>query len=94
MIQKDPFSVPDRQAPGVFFFIPAEFFKSAWEYRKRAFRYLLLDTGHLVENFMLATKALGLSSRMSYDFEDKQVSNFLGLDNCREMPTQDPGQIP
>ena len=32
------------------FFLTAIFFRSAWKYRARAYRYHLLDTGHVAEN--------------------------------------------
>ena len=69
----------------VTFFLTAIFFRSAWKYRARAYRYHLLDTGHVEENLLLALKALGLSYRVSYDFDDDQVNNLLGLDKEREV---------
>jgi len=39
--------VPCRNISGIFF-------RSAWKYRKRAFRYVLLDMGHLIENLYLS----------------------------------------
>jgi len=47
---------PDGFQPGVVFLFSAIFFRSAWKYRERAFRYHLLDTGHLIENFQYFPK--------------------------------------
>jgi len=76
----------EGEPPGLLFFLSAIFFRSAWKYRDRAFRYHLLDTGHLIENLLLALKALGLPGSLSYDFDDRQVTRFLGLDAQKEIP--------
>jgi SagB-type dehydrogenase family enzyme len=67
------------------FFLTAIFFRSAWKYRARAYRYHLLDTGHVAENLFLALKALKLPFRMSYDFGDIAVNRLLGLDDQKEV---------
>lgn len=70
---------------GITFFFTAIFFRSAWKYRARAYRYHLLDTGHVVENLLLALRANTLSCRVSYDFDDDRVNDLLGLDANREV---------
>ncbi|SMC20749.1 SagB-type dehydrogenase domain-containing protein [Desulfacinum hydrothermale DSM 13146] len=81
--------------PGVFwkdgkewaavFFITALFYRSAWKYRDRAYRYCLLDTGHLLENVVLAAGAEGMGPRVLDPFEDELVNRFLGIDPEREV---------
>jgi SagB-type dehydrogenase family enzyme len=75
---------PDGFFPGVTFLFSAIFFRSAWKYRERAFRYHLLDTGHLIENLLLALGAHHLSSSLTYDFDDSEINRFLGLDPSLE----------
>lgn len=75
----------DKAPPAVVVFLTAIFFRSAWKYRARAYRYHLMDTGHVQENLVLALKALGLSYHVSYDFDDEQVNRLLGLDESREV---------
>ena len=60
------------------------FFRSAWKYRDRAFRYVLLDAGHLIENVVLAAKALGVAVSIHYDFDDHALATYLGIDPERE----------
>ena len=48
--------------PGVTFFFTAIFFRSSWKYRDRAYRYHLLDTGHVLEHLLLALPALNFSA--------------------------------
>ena len=67
------------------FFLTAIFFRSAWKYRARAYRYHLLDTGHVAENLILALKASKLSFGVTYDFDDAEVNRLLGLDEQKEV---------
>jgi SagB-type dehydrogenase family enzyme len=71
-------------APALVFYLTAIFFRSAWKYRDRAYRYHLLDTGHVLENLTLALKARGLPFRVAYDFDDKAVTDLLEVDEERE----------
>ncbi|MFP4087062.1 MAG: SagB/ThcOx family dehydrogenase [Desulfobacteraceae bacterium] len=74
-----------REAPGLTFFISAIYFRSAWKYRERSYRYHLLDTGHLLENLLLALKAWGLHVSLFLDFDDVKANALLGLDPQKEV---------
>jgi len=74
-----------NKTPILTFFLTAIFFRSAWKYRERSYRYHLLDTGHLAENLALALKAFRLPSNLSYDFDDRRVNHLLGLDETKEV---------
>lgn len=65
-------------------YISGIFFRSAWKYRNRAYRYVLLDAGHLLENLRLALRVLGLYFSIQLDFDDEQAATLLGLDPERE----------
>jgi len=67
------------------FFITAIFFRSAWKYRVRALRYVLLDAGHVLENLLLALAAEGLRFTVHYNFDDVSVGHLVGIDNRREV---------
>ena len=60
------------------------FFRSAWKYRHRAYRYVLLDAGHLLENLRLALSALELAFSVELNFDDAKAGVLLGLDPQRE----------
>jgi SagB-type dehydrogenase family enzyme len=66
-------------------YIGGIFFRSAWKYRHRAFRYVLLDAGHLMENLRLALSALGLAFSVELEFDDLKAGILLGLDPKREV---------
>lgn len=74
-----------NKTPILTFIFTAIFFRSAWKYRERSYRYHLLDTGHVVENLILALKALKRPHHISYDFHDEMANTLLGLDEAKEV---------
>jgi SagB-type dehydrogenase family enzyme len=66
------------------FFITAIFFRSSWKYRARAFRYVLLDAGHVLENLILALKVTGLKFSIHYNFDDQAMGRLIGIDQHKE----------
>ncbi len=76
---------PENKRPTLTFFLTAIFFRSAWKYRDRAYRYHLLDTGHVMENLVMGLNALKLSHFLSYDFDDERANHLLGLDKTKEV---------
>jgi len=71
--------------PALTFFLTAIFFRSAWKYRDRSYRYHLLDTGHLIENLIFALKSFALPTMASYDFSDDAANRLLGFDTTKEV---------
>ncbi len=69
---------------GLVFFLTSIFFRSSWKYRERAYRYNLLDTGHLLENLTLALKYHDLDYQILFDFDDVHTNRFLSIDSDRE----------
>ena len=65
-------------------FVTGIVYRSAWKYRARAFRYVLLDSGHLLGNLAMVLKAQGWAYRLTYDLDDAGMVRLLGLDNRRE----------
>ncbi len=61
------------------------FFRSAWKYRARAYRYLLLDCGHALENLSLALEAMGSDFEVELDFNDAVINQAVGFDEKREV---------
>lgn len=79
-----PIPPPERRVAATIY-LSGIFFRSAWKYRSRAYRYVLLDGGHLLENLRLALSALGIDHTFHLDFDDAQVNRLLGLDPRREV---------
>ena len=81
----DFLGLSQRKGSQLTFFLTAIFCRSAWKYRARAYRYHLLDTGHVAENLILALKASKLPFSVTCDFDDEEVNRFLGLDDEKEV---------
>ncbi len=65
--------------PAVRFYLTSIFHRSAWKYGARAYRYCLLDTGHMAENLLLASRIHGLPATLDYDFNDSVMTRILGI---------------
>ncbi|MFH1155411.1 MAG: SagB family peptide dehydrogenase [Pseudomonadota bacterium] len=76
---------PEIAAPRISLVITGTFFRSSWKYRNRAFRYLLLDCGHILENLVLGARSLDIRSGVFYDFDDAALARYLGIDMAREV---------
>jgi len=60
------------------------FKRSSWRYGERAYRRILLDTGHLLANATLATHALGLRCSLTAAFCDERLNTLLRIDPAEE----------
>jgi SagB-type dehydrogenase family enzyme len=60
------------------------FWRSAWKYRVRSYRYCFWDSGMIVANLLAAATAAGVSARVLLGFVDARVNHLLGLDGHRE----------
>lgn len=64
--------------------ISAVFWRSRFKYGSRAYRFALLEAGHVAQNFLLAATALGLAACPVGGFFDRRVDAFLGIDGLYE----------
>ena len=74
---------PLTQAPVTLIFTTI-FWRSAWKYRARGYRYCYWDTGTVVANLLAAATASGLSAQLIAGFVDAQLDQLLGIDGLRE----------
>ncbi len=54
--------------------------RCVWRYHERAWRYMYLDAGHIMQNLALAATAMGLGLCPIGAFYDREVDEFFGLD--------------
>lgn len=54
--------------------------RGVWRYSTRAYRYLILDAGHVCQNLCLAAEGLGCGVCEIGAFTDTQINSFFGLD--------------
>jgi SagB-type dehydrogenase family enzyme len=60
------------------------FWRSAWKYRARAYRYCFWDTGTILANLLAAANADGIGSHLITFFKDRPVEDLLEVDGERE----------
>jgi SagB-type dehydrogenase family enzyme len=64
--------------------ISAVFWRSRFKYGPRAYRFALLEAGHVAQNLLLAATALELAACPVGGFYDRRVDAFLGIDGLYE----------
>ena len=62
------------------------FWREAWKYRSRAYRYCLLDLGHAFASLAVAAATVGLRARAFGWFDDEAVARALALEGGDERP--------
>ena len=60
------------------------FWRSAWKYRERGYRYCYWDNGTILANMSAAANALGCPSEVVAGFVDAEVDALLGLESSSE----------
>ncbi len=60
------------------------FWRSAWKYRERGYRYCYWDNGTILANMAATANALGLPAEVVAGFVDADVDALLGLESERE----------
>ena len=71
-------------APGILVFT-AIFWRSAWKYRPRSYRYCLWDCGTMLANLLATAQGeIGLAAKVVSGFVDEAVSRLLGIQQGRE----------
>ncbi|MFQ6101525.1 MAG: SagB family peptide dehydrogenase [Anaerolineae bacterium] len=68
----------------VCFILSAIFQRTRWKYRERAYRYVLLEAGHIGQNLYLAATSMGLGACAVGAFLDDELNDLLGLDGREE----------
>jgi len=68
----------------VCFVLSAIFQRTRFKYRERAYRYVLLEAGHVGQNLCLAATGLGLGACTVGAFDDDDLNELLGLDGQEE----------
>jgi SagB-type dehydrogenase family enzyme len=68
----------------VAFAISACFERQSVKYAERAYRFTLLECGHLAQNLLLMATALGLDALPIGGFMDDELNRYLRLDGRRE----------
>jgi SagB-type dehydrogenase family enzyme len=68
-----------------FVVVTAVLWRSRFKYGQRAYRFALLEAGHVGQSFLLAAEALGLAATPVGGFYDTRVDESLGIDGLTEV---------
>ena len=66
------------------FLVAAVFGRTRFKYGLRAYRFALLEAGHLAQNVLLAATGLELAAVPIGGFYDRRTDEFMGLDGVNE----------
>jgi SagB-type dehydrogenase family enzyme len=70
----------------VIFFIAGVLERSAWKYGDRGLRYVMLEAGHLAQNFCLLASVMNLGACLVGGFIDDGVAKYLEIDGWTTVP--------
>lgn len=70
---------------GYLFLISAVYYRSSWKYKNRAFRYCLLDAGHLLGSIEAAALLRSHTVEMRYDIDREKLNLMFGFDEREWM---------
>ncbi|HEX7556216.1 MAG TPA: SagB/ThcOx family dehydrogenase [Leptolinea sp.] len=68
-----------RTSAATFFWV-ADMERMTWRYSERAYRYVLLDAGHVCQNFYLAAESLQCGACAIAAYDDDLLNAALGVD--------------
>jgi hypothetical protein len=66
---------------GLLFLVSAVYYRSSWKYKNRAFRYCLLDAGHMLGSLESAAFLMSHSMTMIYDIKRRKLNEMFGFAN-------------
>jgi len=70
---------------GVVLVLSAVHRRTSWKYGPRAYRYVLLDAGHVAENIQVEAVSLGLGACAVGAFFDAELNKLLGISEEEEF---------
>ncbi|MFA9374902.1 MAG: SagB family peptide dehydrogenase, partial [Poseidonibacter sp.] len=71
----------DYSYDGFMFFISSLYFRSSWKYINRAFRYCLLDAGHIIGSIEFSSYLFNKEFEIIYDFNKEEINKIFNFDN-------------
>ncbi|MEA3434546.1 MAG: SagB family peptide dehydrogenase, partial [Campylobacterota bacterium] len=65
---------------GYLFLVSAIYYRSSWKYKNRAFRYCLLDAGHLLGSLEASALLKPHAVQVIYDIEKEKLNRMFGFE--------------
>ncbi|MCF6243500.1 MAG: dehydrogenase [Sulfurovum sp.] len=76
----EPYFGYDVKMQGYLFLVSAVYYRSSWKYKNRAFRYCLLDAGHLLGCIEAAALLKKKHVKMAYNIERVKLNRMFGFE--------------
>jgi len=64
---------------GLLFLVSSSYYRSAWKYKERAFRYCLLDAGHILGSIEAASRLYNHAYRIVYEIELERLNTLFSF---------------
>ena len=62
------------------------FWRSAWKYRERGYRYCYWDLGTVAANLLATANAEDVPVKLNFGFVDRMLTGYFGIDGVTEAP--------
>lgn len=76
----EPYLGYDHAMEGYLFLVSAVYYRSSWKYKTRAFRYCLLDAGHLLGSLEAAALLKPHAVQICYRMEKEKLNRMFGFE--------------
>ncbi|MYC33475.1 MAG: SagB/ThcOx family dehydrogenase [Chloroflexi bacterium] len=63
------------------------FWRSAWKYRERGYRYCYWDLGTVAANLLATANAEAVPVKLNFGFVDRMLTGYFGIDGVTEAPS-------
>ncbi len=83
-LKKSCFNHPSFDKANLSIIFTSIFYRSSWRYEDRAYRRILLDTGHVIGNLMIYSPFVGQYASLVGGFVDNEINDLLWLDKNEE----------
>ncbi len=81
----EPYFGYETAMEGYLFLVSAVYFRSSWKYKNRAFRYCLLDAGHLLGSIEAAALLKAQAVQMVYTIDREKLNRMFGFEGREWM---------
>lgn len=81
----EPLINKNYQINGFIFFISSLYYRSSWKYKNRAFRYCLLDSGHILGSLEASCYLHEKDYEIVYDFNKKALNELFNFVDEKEF---------
>ncbi len=80
-------AIDDHSAYPATLIFTTVFWRSAWKYRERSYRYCYWDLGTMTANLLATANAEDVAVRLRFGFVDRLLTGYFGIDGQAEAPS-------